>query len=87
MSAKRRRELPLYRKTSAAFLARPENRWCAWPGCWLPAECVQHAEGRVGDRYLDESTWLPSCWEHNGYAEDHPDEARAVGFSRSRLTP
>jgi len=82
-SAKRSREQRTYSALRQAFLEN--NPTCAWPDCSELATTVQHSAGRVGERYLDVLTWRPSCWHHNAWAEDHPLEARAAGFSVARL--
>lgn len=49
-----------WREASAAFLARPENRWCCC-GCGRRADMVDHKRPHRGDPRLfwDLSNWQP----------------------------
>lgn len=65
---------------------RAENPICCFPGCNCATEEVHHSEGRIGDRLLDEKTWRPLCTPHHKWAEAHPEEARKLNLTASRLT-
>lgn len=87
--ARRRREKPWRRWYQSrewtdgrrAFLARPENRWCAC-GCGRRADTVDHIKAHRGDRrlFFDRSNWAPWAFgchsrikqreEHRGYRCD-----------------
>lgn len=45
---------------------------------------VHHTKGR-GKYFLDISTWLSVCMSCHRYIEDHPEQAKANGWSKSRL--
>lgn len=45
---------------------------------------IHHMKGR-GKYFLDTSTWLTVCMSCHRYVEDHPEQAKANGWSRSRL--
>jgi hypothetical protein len=47
---------------------------------------VHHMKGRTGDLYLNEEFWLSVCRSCHQYIETHPNEAKEMGFSKSRLT-
>jgi len=49
-----------WREARKAFLARPENRWCAC-GCGRPADMVDHKIPHKGDMKLfwDRKNWQP----------------------------
>lgn len=76
-----------YKPKVKAFLAKEENQICGMKldGCAVQAVCVHHAEGRIGSKLLDESTWIPSCAPCNLGVEINDKLAREKGFKRSRL--
>lgn len=57
----------------------------------LPGICTQyafevhHTKGRIGTDYLDVSTWIGLCSSCHKYIENHPEEAKSMGFSKNRL--
>lgn len=59
-----------WKAARAAFLARPENRFCCYcreEGKQTPAECVDHKHAAKGDAatFWREQDWIPSCVRHN----------------------
>lgn len=56
------------------------------PECTKEATCVHHSEGRIGDKLLDVSTFIPSCSNCNLWCETHDAEARKKGFKKSKFT-
>jgi len=54
-----------YRKLRIEFLSQPENQTCFINGCYRPADTIEHTHGRIGENFLDVSTWKPCCWKHN----------------------
>ena len=46
---------------------------------------VHHMAGRIGDNYLDESKWLAVCRPCHMWIEEHPEEAKAAGFTQSKF--
>lgn len=53
-------------------------------GCGGATEDCHHSRGR-GEYLLDESTWVPVCRKCHTWIEAHPEEAKALGLSESRL--
>lgn len=81
-SKKRQKENRRYSELSKEFL---EEKICEFPGCELPATDVHHGRGR-GIYFLDVTTWKGLCREHHSHIETHPDEAKELNLSASRLT-
>ncbi len=54
--------------------------------CTQKATEVHHKAGRIAELYLDELFWLPVCHECHKWIETHPEEAKAMGLSVSRLS-
>ena len=52
--------------------------------CTLKSTDVHHKKGR-GKYLLDESTWLSVCRNCHTWIETHPEEAKELGFSISRI--
>lgn len=52
--------------------------------CTKITDDPHHRKGR-GEYLLDVSTWLPVCRNCHIYIENHPKEAKAKGWSESRL--
>ncbi len=85
VSKKRRGENAYYAKKRKEFLAR-------FPLCAvarelfnrdLPATQIHHREGRIGARYLDESTWLPVSAYGHEWIHRHPAQSREKGWIRT----
>lgn len=73
------------RKRVAAFLARPENKYCKikFPGCTKIATVVNHTNGRHGN-ILNEDDFEASCENCNGRIESDHSEAAAEGHKKQR---
>lgn len=54
--------------------------------CTRVATEVHHKEGRIGDNFLNESTWLPACDSCHKHATEHSAEAIENGISNRRNT-
>ena len=85
ISDKRKKEMSVYDKRRLAFLAL--HKWCqaALPECTKLATEVHHKKGRVGDNYLDMTSWLAACHSCHHWIEHHPEKAKELGLSESRL--
>lgn len=55
----------------------------ALPGCNKSSTDVHHMKGR-GIYHLEVSTWLSVCRQCHTYIEEHPKEAKELGFSEDR---
>jgi hypothetical protein len=80
----------LYSKMRKEFLNEPENSTCRakLPGCMGQFKenlTVHHTKGR-GLYYLDKTTWIPLCLSCHEWVETHPQEAREMNLSQSKLT-
>lgn len=81
---KRAKENRQYSKDRAEFLSRPENQFCrVYP--WLEATTVHHGKGRIGKLLLDQRWWVPLSPPGHSWAEENPEEAKAMGISFDRL--
>lgn len=73
-----------YRERVAAWLRRPENRWCRvhllLTGVRVPATQCHHYQGRRGALLLYEPYWIPVSFEGHRWIDDHREEARALGL-------
>jgi hypothetical protein len=52
--------------------------------CTAHATDIHHKSGR-SKQYLNQVTWLPVCRSCHQYIEQHPIEAKELGFSNSRI--
>lgn len=50
--------------------------------CTTHATDVHHTEYRIGEHYLDETTWVPSCRICHDWVHNHPTEAHELNFLR-----
>ena len=85
VSAKRQVEMDEYSKKRLAFLALYQNCQAKITGCTGKSCDVHHKAGRIGDNYLNISTWLAVCRPCHSWIEENPDAAKELGFSESRL--
>ena len=85
VSDKRKKEMSVYDKRRLAFLALHKFCQANLPSCTKVATEVHHKRGRVGDDYLNISTWLAACNSCHHWIELHPIEAKELGLSESRL--
>lgn len=53
--------------------------------CTIRATEVHHPEGKIGELYFDDSIFVAACHRCHRWAEEHPTEAKLLGFSRDRL--
>lgn len=79
-SKKKQKQDRIYTARRIVFLK--ENPVCFIDGCNKPANTVEHTAGRIGDNYLDESTWQPCCLEHNLELEDNPELSKKYQVSK-----
>ncbi len=84
-SDKRKKEMPVYDKRRLAFLSLHKFCQAKLTGCTGYATEVHHKKGRVGEDYLNISTWLAVCHNCHHWIEMHPEKAKELGLSESRL--
>ena len=83
ISDKRKVQLDEYKVQRIKFLlAHPI---CQCGDCLEAATDIHHMRGRSGAQLNEETDFLATCREDHIYIEDHPDWARAKGYTRSRL--
>ncbi len=74
-----------YTQLRKAFLLKHPLCQIHIPGiCDKFSSEIHHKKGR-GEYYLDISTWIACCRNCHSWAETHPEEAKELGFSESRL--
>jgi hypothetical protein len=57
------------------------------PGiCTAEATDIHHKSGKIGDDYLDVTNFISLCRSCHLWVENHPIEAKELGFSKNRLT-
>lgn len=85
VSKKRQADNAHYTKKRRAFLAL--NTFCfvcyELGGETVPSTEVHHIQGRIGDNYLNELTWLPVSRKGHAWIHDNPQEARRFGWLRT----
>jgi hypothetical protein len=86
VSAKRKAQNVTYSKRVAQF--KRDNPLCARckaAGRETPTCDNHHMRGKEGERLNDVAFWLPLCRPCHNWATDHPIEAKAAGWSVSRI--
>lgn len=84
VSKKRAKENKKYSVLRKQFL---EDKMCeaGLEGCTGVATEVHHSRGRIGDNFLDTSTWKAVCRTCHCRIEKNVLEAKEKGLSESRL--
>lgn len=85
ISKKRRVEMDEYSKRRNLFLIAHPKCEAKLVGCTGQSTDVHHTEGRVGENYLNMSKWKALCRNCHSWVETHPEEAKELGLSSSRL--
>ena len=85
VSKKRKAEMDNYSTKRTLFLIANPNCQAKLVGCTGKATDVHHTAGRIGDNYLNMSKWKALCRNCHSYVETHPEEAKELGLSESRL--
>lgn len=83
ISKRRKPEYQAYLKERNEFLHGrlcefPDN--AALPGCYRLATTVHHMKGRAGKLLRDQMYWLPLCFEHHSWVENHKQTSRKMGL-------
>lgn len=84
VSKSRAVQLRKYEKNKAEYLA--ENNVCEFPGCRRTDVTLHHRKGRVGKLLADMGHFCALCPDHHRYVEEHPNEAKYLNLSVSRLS-
>ena len=84
VSKKQAKELRNYTKVRKGFLvSRPR---CEFEGCNQVSTEVHHKAGRTGANLYNIGNFLAVCRTHHQWIELNPEEAKAKGYSLSRLS-
>jgi hypothetical protein len=83
-SPKRKKEEAQYLKLRLDFLNKHPMCQAHLQGCKTYATEVHHKAGRTGDLFLDPKYWLSTCRPCHAWIENHPEEAKELGFSITR---
>lgn len=85
MSKKMKETVDEYSKLRTAFLViHPRCEAKISSDCTSKATDVHHKAGR-GENHLKIATWLAVCRNCHRWIEEHPTDAKELGFSDSRL--
>jgi hypothetical protein len=84
-SVKRERLNREYSKARREFLKEGDPCEAKLEGCTGVAKEIHHRAGRVGKNLLDTGTWLKTCRSCHHWIETHPEQAKRLGLSESRL--
>jgi len=89
VSDKRKPLDELYSVLRRRFLSEPGRQCCAaklpgCQGCGSENLTIHHKRGR-GKYYLDPTTWVQLCFNCHRWVEEHPDEAKELNLSESRV--
>lgn len=84
VSRKMHLKMSVYERKRVAFLALHQYCQANLPGCGMTATDVHHKAGR-GENHNNMDTWLAVCRSCHNWIEEHPDKAKTLGFSQSRL--
>ena len=85
ISKGRKVDMDEYSKRRIAFLALQNRCQAKLSFCTSKSTDVHHKKGRVGDNYLNISTWLAVCRNCHTWIENNPTESKLLGFSEQRL--
>src|SRR5690349_4094608 len=86
VNRKRAKEHRKYSALRKKFLSVNPECTAKLEGCGGVATEVHHSHGRVGDNFLDVSTWVAVCRSCHSYLETQPLKAKELGLSDSRLS-
>ena len=53
--------------------------------CQSPSQDLHHRKGRTGELLYDSIYFLAVCREDHNWIEEHPKEAKKLGFSLNRI--
>lgn len=83
-SAQQEERLRTYRPIRDQYLRDNPDCVIRRPGCLGVATDVHHGRGKIGDLLFDTRYFVPGCRPCHRWAETHPKEAKAAGFSDNR---
>lgn len=75
--------MKVYKKESKKYITLHPK--CEVKGCNKVSECIHHRAGRIGDNLTDSKNFMAVCLDCHRWIEEHPKEAKGLGYSVSRL--
>ena len=85
-SDKRAKQERVYAVLRKSFLERHPICQMQIPGvCTGKSQELHHMAGRIGNLLLDEQYFKAGCHSCHVYVETHPEEAKALGLSETRI--
>lgn len=85
-SKKRAKENRVDKKQNKEIIANEPRCMIKSPVCIGWAQGAHHVKGRIGKNLTDVKHKIPACNPCNVWVEEHPEEARKMGVSKSRLS-
>ena len=73
-----------YEKKRIAFFALHPTCQAKLTNCTGMATDIHHKAGR-GENHNNINTWMAVCRSCHQWIEEHPNDAKVLGFSQSRL--
>lgn len=86
VSKKQSANLRLYAKVREETLFENPNCQAITEHCSYNATEIHHKKGRIGELLTDKRYFLAVCRNCHTWIEEHPKEAKELGFSVSRLS-
>jgi len=85
-SPKRSKQEREYLQKRKSFLLSSQLCQAKLPNiCTTHATDVHHMQGRIGDLLTDETKFLAVCRQCHTWIEEHPAQAKELGFSITRI--
>jgi len=84
VSTKKQSEDKVYTKLRRDYLLQHPFCQAALPECSKIATDIHHKAGR-GKYYLITTTWIGLCRSCHQWAEEHPEDAKQIGVSETRV--
>jgi len=85
ISKSRKVDMDEYSKKRLAFLALQNGCQAKLSSCTSKSTDIHHKKGRIGENYLNISTWIAVCRNCHTWIENNPIEAKLLGYSEQRL--
>lgn len=83
VSKNRTEALSKYRRLRDKYFQ--EYPICEFEGCTSTRITLHHMRGRIGSFLTDKRYFKSLCQKHHKFVEEHPEEAKKMNLSQSRL--
>lgn len=84
-SDKEKKRQGLYTAVRKVYLLSHPNCEAQLEGCTLKATEIHHQKGRIGDLLNNMNFFIALCHSCHEWCEQHPKQAKELGFSLNRL--